>query len=93
MFLHRFRSTTGNGGMRAPANLYRPEYAMTRVLTWLTPNPTPGDPNVTLNCMNPAQSPSAHDDGETRGKTKVFLVIQCVLVQSVRSTSNKRLMG
>jgi hypothetical protein len=66
---------------------------MTGALTWLTPNPTHGDPNLTLNCTNPARSPSAHDDGETQGKTEVFLVIQCGLVQSIGSMSNRRLMG
>ena len=64
---------------------------MTGALTWLTPNPTPGDPNLTLNCMNPARSPSAHDDGETRGEIEVFLVIQGGLAQSNGSTSNMRL--
>jgi hypothetical protein len=38
LFLHSSRSPTVNGGVRAPANLYRPEYAMTSVLTRLTPN-------------------------------------------------------
>jgi hypothetical protein len=66
---------------------------MTGALTWLTPNPTPSDPNLTLNCTNLARSPSAHDDGETRGKTEAFLVTQCGLVQLIGSTSNRRLMG
>jgi hypothetical protein len=61
-----------NSGVRAPVNLYRPKYATTTVLTWLTPNPTPSDPNPSINCMNPAQNSSTYDDGGTRGKTEEF---------------------
>jgi hypothetical protein len=61
-----------NDGVRASANLYRPKYATNRVLTWLTPNSTPSDPNPFTNCMNLARNSSAYDDGETRGKTEVF---------------------
>jgi hypothetical protein len=78
---------------RPPASLYRPDYAMTSALTRLTPNPIHGDLNPTLNCTNPARSPSAHDDGKTWGKTDVFLVIHCGLIQSNGSTSNMRLKG
>jgi hypothetical protein len=72
MFLHRPRSPSVNDDVRAPVNLYRPEYATTRVLTWLTPNPTPGNPNPSINCTNLARNSSVHDDGETQGKTEVF---------------------
>jgi hypothetical protein len=49
---------------RPPANLYGPGCAMTGAQTWLTPNPTPGNPNPSLTCTNPAQSSSAHNDGK-----------------------------
>jgi hypothetical protein len=60
---------------------------MTGALTWLTPNPTRGDPNPSLTCTNPARSSSAHDDGEHRGQTEVFLAIKHCLVQLVEPTS------
>jgi hypothetical protein len=82
-----------NGGVRAPANLYQPKYATTSVLTWLTPNSTPDDPNLSLNCTNPARSFSDHDDGETRGKTEMFSMIHRGLVQSIGPMSNRRLKG
>jgi hypothetical protein len=49
---------------------------MAGALTCLTPNPTPGDPNPSLNCANLAQILSAHDDGENRRQIEMFLVIQ-----------------
>jgi hypothetical protein len=82
-----------NGGVRASANLYRPGYTMTRVLTWLTPNPTPGDPNPSINCTNPAQSSSAHDNGEHQGQTEAFPVIKRGLAQFVEPTSIPRVQG
>jgi hypothetical protein len=49
---------------------------MAGALTRLTPNPTPGDPNPSINCTYPAQIMSAHDGGENRRQTEVLLVIQ-----------------
>jgi hypothetical protein len=65
---------------------------MTGALTWLTPNPTPGDPNPSLNCTNSAQS-SAYDDGEHRGQTEAFLAIKHGLAQLVEPTSIPSVQG
>jgi hypothetical protein len=82
-----------NDGVRAPVNLYRPEYATTNVLTRSTPNSTPGDPNLSLNCTNLARSSSAHDDGKTRGKIEVFSTIKHGLAQLVEPTSITSVQG
>jgi hypothetical protein len=37
-------SPTTDGGVRAPANSYRPQYPTTRALIWSTPNSNLGDP-------------------------------------------------
>jgi hypothetical protein len=82
-----------NDGVRAPANLLRPEYATSSVLTRSTPNSTPGDPNLSLNCTNPAQSSPTHDDGKTQGKIKVFPTIKRGLAQFVEPTSITSMQG
>jgi hypothetical protein len=64
-----------NGDEHSLANLYQPEYTMTRLLTWLTPNFTPSDPNPSINCTILARNPSIHDDGENRGQPEVFPAI------------------
>jgi hypothetical protein len=65
---------------------------MTGALTWLTPNPTPGDPNPSLNCTNSAQT-SAYDDSEHRGQTEAFLAIKHGLAQLVEPTSIPSVQG
>jgi hypothetical protein len=66
---------------------------MIGALTWLTPNPTPGDPNPSLNCTNPTRSSSAHDDGEHRGQTEAFPAIKRGLAQLVEPTSIPSMQG
>jgi hypothetical protein len=71
---------------RSPVNSYRLKYTTTSVLTRSTPNSTPGDPNPSLNCTSSARSSSTHDDGETRGKTEVFLTTRRGIALLVGST-------
>jgi hypothetical protein len=42
------------------------ESVMTEALIWLTLVPTPGDPEPSVNCTNPAPNSSARDGGENR---------------------------
>jgi hypothetical protein len=91
--LHNSRSPTVNDCVRAPASLHRPQHQTIHALSRSTSNSTPGDPSPSLNWTSPAQSSSAHDDSETRGKTEVFSMIQCGLVQSSGRTSNRVLKG
>jgi hypothetical protein len=73
----------------SPASLYRPEYANAKLLTWSTPNSTPGDPNPSTNFKVLAQNLSVHGDGANRGQFNVFLAIQGSLVQLNGSTSSR----
>jgi hypothetical protein len=66
---------------------------MTRALARPTPNPTLGDPKLTINCTIPDRSMPAHDDDKNREYPDVFLVIQGSLVQLNGSTSIRRLKG
>jgi hypothetical protein len=66
---------------------------MTGAQTWLTPNPTPGNPNPSLTCTNPAQSSSAHNDGKQWGQTEAFPAIKRGLVQLVERTSIPSVQG
>jgi hypothetical protein len=60
---------------------------MTGARTWLTPNPTPGDPNASINYTNLARSSSTHDDGKHRGQIEAFPAIKRGLAQLVELTS------
>jgi hypothetical protein len=80
-----------DGGAVAPANLYRPGYAMTGALEQLTPNSTPNNYFPSINCANPGQNLSVHDDGGNREQFDVFLAIEGSLVQLNRSTSSRGL--
>jgi hypothetical protein len=82
-----------NSGVRAPANLYRSEYTTTSVLTRSTPKSTPGDPNLSINCTNPARSSSAHDDSEHQGQPEAFPAIKRGLAQLVELTSIPSVQG
>jgi hypothetical protein len=66
---------------------------MTGALTWLTPNPTPSDPNPSLNYTNLTRSSSAHDDGKHRGQTEAFPAIKRSLPQLVEPTSIPNMQG
>ena len=64
---------------QAPTNLYRPRYAMTGALKWLTPNSTPNNHFPSINCMVRALTHTAHGDSASNGQTEKFLVILQVL--------------
>jgi hypothetical protein len=49
-----------DGGVVAPASLYRPEHAKAKLLTWSKLNSTSGNPNPSTNCEVLAQNFSAH---------------------------------
>jgi hypothetical protein len=82
-----------DGGAVAPASLYRPRYAMTGALEQLTPNSTPNTHFPSINCVNPGQNLSVHDNGGNREQFDVFLAIQGSRVQLNRSTSSRGLNG
>jgi hypothetical protein len=81
-----------DGGVVAPASLYRPRYTMTGALEQLTPNSTPNNHFPSINCANPGRNLSVHDDDGNREQFDVFLAIQGSLVQLNRSTSSRDLM-
>jgi hypothetical protein len=64
-----------DGGAVAPSSLYQPRYAMTNALEQLTPNSTPNNHFYSINCANPGQNLSVHDDGGNREQFNVFLAI------------------
>jgi hypothetical protein len=82
-----------DGGVVAPASLYRPRYTKNGALEQLTPNSTPNNHFPFINCANPGRNLSVHDDGGNREQVDVFLAIQGSLVQLNRSTSSKKLNG
>jgi hypothetical protein len=82
-----------DGGVVAPASLYRPRYAMTGALEQLTPNSTPNNHFPSINCANPGRNLSIHNDGGNREQFDVFLAIQGSLVQLNMSTSSRGLNG
>jgi hypothetical protein len=76
-----------DGGALAPASLYRPRYAMTGALEWLTPNSTPNNHFPSTNFKVLAPNLSAHGDSAINGQPEAFPVILHVLAQLAGSRS------
>ena len=76
-----------DGGVVAPASMYRPRYAMTGALEWLTPNSTPNNHFPSTNFKVLAPNLSAHGDSAINGQLKAF---RSRSITSIQGCQNKR---